>query len=250
MEEEPGSGFYQVAEGTHQDQQGVPPKSDGEMLTCLQGRSWRGCVLPLDHEGKGGLQGTEWLFLRSMANGLATVEAGLNAIRQASNASWFEWLKGLALFFWNWGKRYQRLIRDGQPHFVTGPFPVFLKPQKRHQDPAKHELMRSKVVQVWKRGYIPPGKVIGGTHYFCMDKGLDDIRMVYNGTSCGLNEVLWATRFGPPTIKQMLHALLLGYFQCDLDVGEQFLNYPLHTNLREFLGMDVSGVWSADPADS
>jgi hypothetical protein len=52
------------------------------------------------------------------------------------------------------------------------------------------------VVQVRKRGYILPGKVIGGTHYFCVDKGLDDIRMVYNGTSCGLNEVLWAPALG------------------------------------------------------
>jgi hypothetical protein len=29
--------IYQVAKGTHQDQQGVPPKSDGEELTCLLG---------------------------------------------------------------------------------------------------------------------------------------------------------------------------------------------------------------------
>jgi hypothetical protein len=32
-------------------------------------------------------------------------------------------------------------------------------------------------------------------------------------------------------------------------VGEQFLNYLLHTDIREFLGVDVSGVRSADPAD-
>jgi hypothetical protein len=128
------------------------------------------------------------------------------------NASWFEWLEGSAPFFWNWGERYQRLIQDGQPHFVYGPFPVFLKPQKKHQDPAKHKLMWVKVVQVCKKGYILPGKVIGGTHYFCMDKGLDDIRMVYNGTSCGLNEVLWAPCSGLLTVKQTLRALLPGYF--------------------------------------
>ncbi len=191
----------------------------------------------------------QWLFLRSMTDGLAMVQAELDAIRRALNASWFKWLKGSALFFWNWGKRYQCLIQDGQPHFVMGPFPVFLKPQKRHQDPAKHKLMRVKVVQVRKRGYILPGKVIGGTHYFCVDKGLDDIRMIYNGTSCGLNEVLFFPHFGLPTVKQTLRALLPGYFQCDLDVGEQFLNYLLHTNLREFSGVDVSGVQSADPAD-
>jgi hypothetical protein len=55
--------------------------------------------------------------------------------------------------------------------------------------------------------------------------------MVYSGTSCGLNDVLWAPRFGLPTVKQTLRALLAGYCQCDLDVGEQFLNFPLRTDL-------------------
>ncbi len=82
-----------------------------------------------------------------------------------------------------------------------------------------------------------------------MDKGANDIRMVYNGTSCRLNNVLWAPRFGLPTVKQTLRALLPGYCQCDLDVGEQFLHYPLHSDLREFSGVDVSGVRPLDQRD-
>ncbi len=58
--------------------------------------------------------------------------------------------------------------------------------------------------------------------------------MVYNGTSCGLNDVLWAPCFAPPTVKQMLRALLPGYMQCDLDVGEQFPNFYLHKELRKY----------------
>ena len=144
---------------------------------------------------------------------------------------------------------YQQGLQDGQPHFITGPFPQFLQPQKGHKDPAKHELMRAKVVQVRKQGYILPGKVVGGAHYFCVDKGEGDIRMVYNGTSCGLNDVLWAPRFGLPTVKQTLRALLAGYCQCDLDVGEQFLNFPLHIDLREYSGVDVRGVRSLGQGD-
>ncbi len=82
-----------------------------------------------------------------------------------------------------------------------------------------------------------------------MDKGADNIRMVFNGTSCGLNDVLWAPHFGLPTVKQVLRALLPGYCQCDLDVGKQFLNYPLHSDLGEFSGEDVSGVRSLDQRD-
>ena len=110
--------------------------------------------------------------------------------------------------------------------------------------------MRAKVDQVRKHGYILPGKVIRGTHYFCVNKGLDDIRMAYNGTSCSLNEVLWAPCFGLPTIKQILWVLLPGFFQCNLDMGKQFLNYPLHTELCKFLGVDVSRARSTDPADA
>ena len=74
--------------------------------------------------------------------------------------------------------------------------------------------------------------------------------MVYNGTSCGLNEVLWAPRFGLPTVKQTLHALLPGYRQCNLDVGEQFPNYYLHEELCQYSGVDVQEVRSTDPADA
>jgi hypothetical protein len=102
--------------------------------------------------------------------------------------------------------------------------------------------MRKKILEVRKRGYISPGPVLGGTHYFCVPKGLDDIRMVYNGTSCGLNDVLFAPRFGLPTVRHTLRAILPGYHQADLDVGEQFLNFCLHKSLREFSGVDVREV--------
>jgi hypothetical protein len=127
---------------------------------------------------------------------------------------------------------------------------VFLKAQKRHRDAASHELMRKKVVQVRKSGYVSAGPVVSGTHYFSVPKGLDDIRMVYNGTSCGLNDVLWAPRFGLPTVKQTLRSLLPGYLQCDLDVAEQFPNYYLHEDLRQYSGVDVREVRSTDPTDA
>ena len=47
--------------------------------------------------------------------------------------------------------------------------------------------MRAKVVKVHKLDYIRPREVISGTNFFSMDTGETDIRMVYNGTSCGLN---------------------------------------------------------------
>ena len=145
-----------------------------------------------------------WKKLRSTEDGLATMHAGLDAIRRCANASWFEWTEGSAPFFWNWGKVYQQDVRDGQPHYTTGVFPVYTAPQRKHRDPVQHELMREKILGVRKREYICPGPVLSGTHYFCVPKGPDDVRMVYNGTSCGLNEVLFAPRFGLPTVRHTL----------------------------------------------
>ena len=133
---------------------------------------------------------------------------------------------------------------------MTGtPEEPFLRKQAKAKDPLKHELMREKVVRVRQRGYIKPGEVTSGTHYFCVDKGETDIRMVYNGTSCGLNAYLHAPHYGLLMVKHTMRALREGYYQCDLDVGEQFLNYKLHRDLRLLSGVDVREVRSRVPAD-
>ena len=193
----------------------------------------------------------DWTAMRASTEGKATVEAGHDAIHRCADASWFEWSKGSAPLFWNWGPEYQREVRDGQPHFMTGtPEVPFLRKQAKAKDPLKHKLMREKVVQVRRRGYITPGKVASGTHYFCVDKGESDIRMVYNGTSCGLNAYLYAPHYGLLTVKHIMRALREGYYQCDLDVGEQFLNYKLHRSLRLLSGVDVREVRSRNPSDA
>ena len=193
----------------------------------------------------------QWSWLRGSEDGLATVEAGQDAVRRSANASWFEWLEGSAPLFWNWPERYQREVRDGQPHFMMGvPGPPFLQAQSKHKEPAKHELMRAKVVKVRKLDYISSGEVVSGTHFFSVDKGETDIRMVYNGTSCGLNDILYAPHFSLPTVRETLHAILPGFYQCDLDIQDQFLNFILHKHMREYSGVDDRKVRSVAQGDT
>jgi hypothetical protein len=47
----------------------------------------------------------QWALLRDSEDGLASVEAGHNAVRRSANASWFECLEGSTPLFWNWPKR-------------------------------------------------------------------------------------------------------------------------------------------------
>ena len=102
--------------------------------------------------------------------------------------------------------------------------------------------MKAKVDKVRSRDYIEYGWVKSLTHMFYVEKGLTDIRMVYNGTSSGLNDVLWAPHFGLPIMQHTLRSLRPGYFQCDMDVGEMFLNFWLNTSLRPYAGVDITHV--------
>jgi hypothetical protein len=111
-------------------------------------------------------------------------------------------------------------------------------------DPNKQQLMRAKVVKVCRLDYIKAGKIVSRTSFFSMDKGETDIRMVYNGTSCGLNNVLYALRFGLPNVRETLRAIMPSFYQCDLDVQDQFLNFKLHKSLQEYSGVDIHGVRS------
>jgi hypothetical protein len=214
-------------------------------------KCWGGVVLGsgqsvYEWTSKGGsAYRAQWSLLRGSEDGLASVEAGHDAVRRSANASWFEWLEGSAPLFWNWPERYQREVRDGQPHFLTGiPGPPFLRAQSKHKEPTKHELMRAKVVKVRKLDYISSGEVVSGKHFFSVDKGETDIRLVYNGTSCGLNDILYAPHFGLPTVRETLRAILPGFQQCNLDVQDQFLNFILHKHMREYSGVDVRKVRS------
>ncbi len=79
-----------------------------------------------------------------------------------------------------------------------------MRKQAKAKNPLKHELLQAKVVQAHQRGYIMLGHVTSGTHYFCVDKGTLDIRMVYNGTSCVLNACLHAPHYGLLLVKHTL----------------------------------------------
>ena len=99
--------------------------------------------------------------------------------------------------------------------------------------------MKNRVEKPRKRFYIKPGTVLSLTHMFYVSKGLNAIWMVYNGNSCGLNLALWAPYFGLPIVQHTLCDLLTGYSQCGMDVGEMFLNFPLHPDLIPFVGVYI-----------
>ena len=165
-----------------------------------------------------------------------------DCFHRIANCSWWDWDAGSSLFFWKWPLPYQHWARDGQPHYQVGELPAFTKPQDSAKKESDRVKMKKKLDKVRQRFYIEPGPVTSLSHMFYVPKGLEDIRMVYNAASCGLNDALWAPHFGLPTVQQTIRSLLPEYYQCDMDIGEMFLNFPLHTSLRPYAGVDITHV--------
>jgi hypothetical protein len=55
-----------------------------------------------------------------------------------------------------------------------------------------------------------------------------------------LNKATWAPNFWLPTARSALRVLDYNYYSVDLDLGEMFLNCPLHRELQKFSGVDVT----------
>ena len=59
-----------------------------------------------------------------------------------------------------------------------------------------------------------------------------------------MKRVLWEPHVVLPIFQHNLQALPPGYPQCDMEIGEIFLNFPLHTELRSFAGVEITPVKS------
>jgi hypothetical protein len=70
-----------------------------------------------------------------------------------------------------------------------------------------------------------------------------EIRMVYNGTSCGLNPILSAPWFVLPTGEQIIRTLDVGYWGADNDYGDMFLNFSLRDELQRYCGVNLTTLF-------
>jgi hypothetical protein len=170
---------------------------------------------------------------------LRDAESGCQTLTQVLHSTWWEWKNGSGLLFWRWNKLQQRqTARDGMEIFVQGVLPGCLR-KLRPVPKLKIPIIAPKIGLVRKRGYIRPGPIQSFTDFFDVPKG-DDVRMVYNGTSLGLNDALWAPLFYLPTADAAGRLLSFSSFCVDLDLGEMFLNFPMDPKIRPFTGVDLT----------
>ena len=101
-------------------------------------------------------------------------------------------------------------------------------------------MVPEKISKVRRLLYVAPAKVTSEIDVFCVPKGLDDIRLVYNGTSCGLNKILWAPWFSLPTITSHLRSIEAGSFMGDMDIGDCWHNFVLNESIQGLVGLNWS----------
>eukprot|EP00980_Cylindrotheca_fusiformis_P014518 scaffold3893_cov74-Cylindrotheca_fusiformis.AAC.1 len=109
--------------------------------------------------------------------------------------------------------------------------------------------LAEKVGDLLVKGYISKAlSTRSQIDYFAVPKvvGPDgevlDVRLVFNGTSCGLNSALWAPSFWLPTPDTALRKLVPTSLMVDFDLGEFFLNFFLPYNVRPFAGVNLQSI--------
>jgi hypothetical protein len=114
-----------------------------------------------------------------------------------------------------------------------------LQPQQPDRDPEVAAKIKEKLENVSLKGYIRSGTVHSLTRYFAVPKSTTDIRMVYDATVSGLNDCLWVPSFVLPDTNVLTNLMDCNSWMGDLDMGEQFLNFPMHPRLQICCGIDV-----------
>jgi hypothetical protein len=144
-------------------------------------------------------------------------QRGLEVLKHCSDASWWEWTRGSALDFWRWSI-HQELALNGCVPFLLDNLPKFKRPS---QIPLadKRLLIAEKLHTIIARGYLTSGPVQSLIQFFDVPKA-DDICLVCNRRSCGLNKVTWAPNIWLPTSQSALRVLDYNYYSVDLDWGK------------------------------
>jgi hypothetical protein len=107
----------------------------------------------------------------------------------------------------------------------------------------KDAVIQNKVIEklsnIHFKQYIRPGDVQNLTNYFAFPKGDSDIQIVHDASKSGLNDSLWVPSFTLPGAEALVDMLDSKSVMMDLDLGEMFLNFPMHPSVQPFCGINV-----------
>jgi hypothetical protein len=169
----------------------------------------------------------------------------VDCLQRACSADWFEWTDGSRLFFWRWPREWQQEARDGHPvrHFYMPP-----RSPRAHTldklEPWMKELVPVKLRKFLGRRYLlPGGRLMAAILYFPVDNADGvDIRLVWDETSSGVNDSVFAPRFFMPLSGTLCRRVPNHAYMADFDVGEMFHNYMMQYPDVPYHGVNLPRV--------
>jgi len=141
--------------------------------------------------------------------------------------------------FLRWKEYARKLALEGHKPWFKYTSPGSRVPQRPEHDADLRLKIRHKLDGPLLKQYIVPGTLASLTNYFAVPKGDTDLRMVYDASKTGLNASLWVFSFPLPTTNSLVDLLTPSSWMSDIDLGEHFLNFPLHKDLQVHCGMDL-----------
>ena len=156
-------------------------------------------------------------------------------------SSWWEWTFGSGLFFWRWNSRDQiNKARDGIQIFVADTLPSKRRQKAVRLKRDQQAMVAGKLEGMVKCDYLETGHVASIVHFFAAPKLDTDIRVIFNGTSSGLNEALWSPNF-LPSAKSVSMCLSFSMW-ADMDFGEMFHNFYMDPRICPCSGVDLGNM--------
>ena len=209
-----------------------------KFMRSEHGKDWKERGARRDATGK----------LTELGRDLAAI-AGM--LWHAGHTTWFEFNAGSRLVHFRFPPRYRKEARDGVRPFFERPGPTTRRTQSIVEDADLRAKTMDKIDKVIRRRYLLPEGTPGVSlksyiKYFAVPKGEDDIRMVYDATANKLNEAVWVPSFWLPSIDTLVRNVGSESWMTDRDVGDMFLNYQLHEEVRPFTAVDLSCLRAGD----
>jgi hypothetical protein len=172
-------------------------------------------------------------------------EAIEDRLMRSRRSTWWEWIDDSRLYFWRWPECWREETRDGaKPFHVSWPprRPVARKIQPEtawHQDKVDE-----KIGKLIERRYLrKPRKgqpIQVAIPYFPVQKGEDDVRVVWSNKENGVNGSIYVPRMWMPTGDTMTRKLPPRGWMGDIDSAEMFNNYMMHESESALNGVEIS----------
>ena len=108
-------------------------------------------------------------------------------------------------------------------------------------------MVGSKIHTMIQKSYLEVGHVQSHLHYFAVPKGDTDVRIVFDGTSSGLNETLWSPNFYLPSARNASELLTFDSWMSDSDFAEFFHNFFADERIRKHSGIVTSPLHPFGP---